>query len=104
MKLETISQGLFRVFIGDMDSFSVYGASGGLVSRRIAYLVKKGDGDMPDSLNGDLGLPLQAEPFRIFNHERGWKHAAFWINDYRFLDCQIANDDEEAAAAALVNA
>lgn len=105
MKLETISGSVARVFIGDIDSFSVYGASGGLVSRRVAYLVKKGEGEMPDTLScADLGLPLHAEPFHIFEHERGWKHAAFWLNDYKLLDCHIANGDEKAAVEALLNA
>ncbi len=36
---------------------------------------------MPISLSrSDLGLPLQSEPFKIFEHERGWKHAAVWID------------------------
>jgi hypothetical protein len=104
MRLEPLADGVYRVFIGEMDSFSVYGASGGLVSRRIGYLVKKGEGEMPESLHGDLGLPRHAEPFRIFEHERGWKHAAFWFYDYSILDCRIANDDEKAAAEALLNA
>ena len=104
MKLETISGSVARVFIGDIDSFSVYDASGGLL-RRVAYLVKKGEGEMPDTLScADLGLPLHAEPFHIFEHERGWKHAAFWLNDYKLLDCHIANGDEKAAVEALLNA
>jgi hypothetical protein len=95
MRLEPLSDGLFRVSIGEVSSFSVYGASGGLVSRRIGYLVRKGTGEMPETLDGDLGLPAYDKPFRIFDHERGWKHAAVWID---------RGEDLSAAREALLNA
>jgi hypothetical protein len=82
MRLEELSSGLFRVFIGEMCAFSVYAASGGLFSKRVGYLVKQGAGEMPETLaNADLGLPRQAERFHVFIHERGWKHAALWIDE-----------------------
>ena len=64
---------------GDQTVFAVYGASGGLQHRQIRYLIKKGDGPMPQSLrDADLGLPERGRIFSVVNHERGWKHAPIW--------------------------
>lgn len=97
MKLEPLPDGLLLVSLGEMTSFGVYGSSGGLVNRRVSYLVRKGDGELPDIFKRglDLGLPDYKEEFRIFDHERGWKHAAVWVAE---------TDDLKSAREALLNA
>ena len=65
--------------------FPVYGMTGGVCGRGVRYLLKKGDGAMPESLSSDLGLPGRNEQgqkliFRVIDHGNGWKHAALWDN------------------------
>lgn len=99
--LEVRPDGLLKVVIEGVCFFPVYAASGGLAVRTISYLIKQGEGPWPEKLIGsDLGLPERDQPFKIYEHERGWRHAAIWGSSF-------ANDPApliEAAAQALLNA
>jgi hypothetical protein len=48
----------------------------------------------------DLGLPASREALKIFEHERGWKHAAVWID----LPGSPDPPQIDAAAKVLLNA